>query len=574
MDTSIAGPVTSTGTGSIRFDTGRNLTVNHDVIASGTGAVTLLAGTGNIIASNAGNDRNVVISTTSGRLRIGATEGSVLLRRLDAANTRNVRVQSTSGDIDITAGTAIEVRGNQGSSWARVRSESGAISMTAPDIRVIGGTGSNAFAEVVAGAGGAVTMQASRRIEVQNGAASSPGRVQALDGATLTMRAPQQIWNGFVRASGSVGPDIGTGGEVRVAGVIAADVAPIFNLGPGSDFTLEPATPGPGAATTASGYTSPVRLRVDTRGVGAITLHAPVEAAAVTLISEQRVTLAPGATVTGTGAGDAVVMGRGVVMVGAFCRNGSKSGVQGGAGRGLQAVRLGRPCQPGCQPGGHIARPRAAVGKRLQGRWVAKQCQAQQHVFALAHGQAGKGIGTGVGAVPGQGARAAALQRGRHAVAAKVQQRRGGGLVQVEHRGVQHTGGAAGGACCGPGVVGQRASGTGPRGAQQQYVVGVKHGGIGRIAVRCPHGPAVEGFECVVACLHVGKAAQPDKQVGLVQVAKLAQHAHAVGLLRFDKFAVKQVDEHVALLRVQGVLAQFDEAVGVSEGGHWGSSLG
>jgi hypothetical protein len=324
VDTSIAGPVTSTGSGSIRFDTGRNLTVNHDVIASGTGAVTLLAGTGNIIASNAGNDRHVLISTTSGRLRIGATEGSVLLRRLAAANTRNVRVQSTSGDIDITAGTAIEVRGNQGSSWARVRSESGAISMTAPDIRVIGGSGGNAFAEVVAGAGGAVTMQASRRIEVQNGAPGvqngapgSPARVSALDGATLTMRAPQQIWNGFVRVSGSLGPDIGTGGEVRVAGGIAAGVAPIFNLGPGSDFTLEPATPGPGAATTASGYTSPVGLRVDTRGAGAITLNAPVvltgteTAGRATLVSEERVTLAPDATIRADGTGDAVVIAAG-----------------------------------------------------------------------------------------------------------------------------------------------------------------------------------------------------------------------------------------------------------------------
>jgi hypothetical protein len=308
VDTSIAGPVTSTGSGSIRFDTGRTMIVDGNIVASGTGAVTLLAGTGDIIASNAGNDRDVVISTTSGRLRIGATGGAVRIGRIPAANTRNVQVLSTSGDIDITAGTTIDVRGNQGSSWARVQSESGAISLVAPHIRVLGGTGGNAFAEVVAGAGGAVTMQASRRIEVQNGAAGSPGRVQALDGATLTMHAPQQIWNGVVQSGTAAS---GTGGEVRVAGAIAAGVSPIFNLGPGNDFVLEPAADGPGAGTTASRYTSPTALRIDTRDTGRITLNGPVTAGAVTLISEERVTLAPGALVTGTGGGEAVTIAAG-----------------------------------------------------------------------------------------------------------------------------------------------------------------------------------------------------------------------------------------------------------------------
>ncbi|WP_162140552.1 filamentous hemagglutinin N-terminal domain-containing protein, partial [Elioraea tepidiphila] len=307
-DTTIGGPVTSSGSGNIAFDTGRTLTVNHNVVASGTGAVTLRAETGNLIASNAGNDRNVQITTQSGALRLEATRGSVLIRRTAAASTRNVRVQTDSGPLDIVGGVSIQVLGGSGTSWARVRSETGAMTLRAPDIRVVGGSGGNAFAEVVAGNGGSLTMEASRRILVQDGAPGSPGRVFALNGADLTMRAPEQVWNGQVRAGD---PATGNGGEVTVAGAIIAGVSPIFNLAPGNDFTLEPSVAGPGAATTPSSYTSPVGLRVDTRGTGEITLNAPVVASQATLVSEERVTLAPGATVTGTGAGDAVVIAAG-----------------------------------------------------------------------------------------------------------------------------------------------------------------------------------------------------------------------------------------------------------------------
>ncbi|WP_337875532.1 MBG domain-containing protein [Elioraea sp.] len=305
-DTTIAAPLTSSGSGDLRIDTGRNLIVNHNVIASGTGGIGLQARTGNLIASNAGNDRNIAITTTAGALRLEATAGTVRLQRLASADTRNVRVQTDSGPLDIVAGTAIEVRGNAGASWARVRSETGAITLRAPSIDVIGGTGSNAFAEVVAGAGGSLTMEASRRIRVLDG--TSPGRVFALNGADLTMRAPQQFWNGVVRAGDAA---VGNGGSVRVAGAISATVAPLFNLGPGSDFTLEASAPGPGSGTTASSYTSPVGLRVDTRGTGTITLNAPVTAAQVALVSEERVTLAPGATVTATGTGDALTIAAG-----------------------------------------------------------------------------------------------------------------------------------------------------------------------------------------------------------------------------------------------------------------------
>lgn len=113
VDTSIGGPVTSSGGGSIGFQTGRNLVVNGNVTATGTGAISLRAGTGDITVSNAGNDRNIQISTDSGALSMAATRGSVILRRLPAANTRNVRVLSSSGPVDLTAGTGILVLGNR-----------------------------------------------------------------------------------------------------------------------------------------------------------------------------------------------------------------------------------------------------------------------------------------------------------------------------------------------------------------------------------------------------------------------------------------------------------------------------
>jgi hypothetical protein len=48
------------------------------------------------------------------------------------------------------------------------------------------------------------------------------------------------------------------------------------------------------------------------------------------------------------------------------------------------------------------------------------------------------------------------------------------------------------------------------------------------------------------------KTAQPDKGVGVVQVAKLGQHGHAGGILRFEEFTVKQVDQRLAGTAVAG----------------------
>jgi filamentous hemagglutinin family protein len=356
VDTSIAGPVTSSGSGNVSFTTGRNMIVNNNITASASGAISLLTGTGNIVISSAGNDRNITVSTNSGALTMEATSGSVQMQRIAAANARNVRVFSNSGPVDISAGTGILVLGNTGASWARLGSDTSSsdITLTAPTVQVLGGSGTNAFAEVVAGpggsitmnagdiqvvggtgsgspgsvraSGGAITMQASSSIAVTSGA--SPGSAQALDGTSLTMRAPVQTWNGQVQSGTAVSP---TGGTVTLAGSISASVQPIFNLASGSHFTLEPT--GPGAVTSAYGSNLP--LRVDTRGTGTIEIGAPLRADRVVLVSEERVGIGAAGQVNSIGAGDAIVIAAGRQFRNDAGASALRLGTNGPAGRWL-----------------------------------------------------------------------------------------------------------------------------------------------------------------------------------------------------------------------------------------------
>jgi hypothetical protein len=282
--------IATSGAGSFTANAQRDTIVNHNVTATGTGGVTLRGVTGDVIVTNA-TSGNREVRTASGELTMEAGRSVLLRRPLEGSG--NVRVFSASGPVTLTGGTSVELTGGSTTSaWVRLgtATSSSAVTVTAPTIRVAGGTVAAAFAEILAGASGgitgAITLAASERIDVVNNA--GPGRVLARVGAPLTMRAPEQIWNGRVEAGTST---TGNGGEVRLAGNITAGVPPIFNLAPGNNFTLE----------AASSYTSPVALRVDTRGAGTITLNGPVTAAGVRLESQERVTLAPGATVTATG---------------------------------------------------------------------------------------------------------------------------------------------------------------------------------------------------------------------------------------------------------------------------------
>jgi hypothetical protein len=105
------------------------------------------------------------------------------------------------------------------------------------------------------------------------------------------------------------------------------------------------------------------------------------------------------------------------------------------------------------------------------------------------------------------------------------------------------------GACAAPGAAR----------SQQQHVIRIDHRGVGDVAVRGPHRPAVERLQAVRTRRHVLEPAQPDEAVSMVQVAELADHAHAQCLLRLDEFAIEQLDQHVPLARVQRVLAQLDD---------------
>jgi anaerobic glycerol-3-phosphate dehydrogenase len=61
-----------------------------------------------------------------------------------------------------------------------------------------------------------------------------------------------------------------------------------------------------------------------------------------------------------------------------------------------------------------------------------------------------------------------------------------------------------------------------------------------------PDRAAIEAFQRRLAGLHALEAAHPDEVAGRVEVAELAQQAHAVRLLALDEFALEQVDQVVA----------------------------
>src|SRR6267142_6830668 len=94
---------------------------------------------------------------------------------------------------------------------------------------------------------------------------------------------------------------------------------------------------------------------------------------------------------------------------------------------------------------------------------------------------------------------------------------------------------------------------------QKQYIIGIDHRGVGRFAMRLPDRPAVKILERLRARRHVSKTSQPDKSVWIVQVPELADDLHPERLLRFDKFPVEKIDQHIPLPRIQRVLPQLND---------------
>ena len=68
----------------------------------------------------------------------------------------------------------------------------------------------------------------------------------------------------------------------------------------------------------------------------------------------------------------------------------------------------------------------------------------------------------------------------------------------------------------------QREAAVRRRGLEQQHVVEAQHGGVGGVAIGQPDRAGIETGQRPLARLHVGKSAQPDETVGIVEVAELA----------------------------------------------------
>jgi hypothetical protein len=92
---------------------------------------------------------------------------------------------------------------------------------------------------------------------------------------------------------------------------------------------------------------------------------------------------------------------------------------------------------------------------------------------------------------------------------------------------------------------------------QEQHIIGIDHGGVGRFAMRLPDRPAVKILERLRAKRHVPKTSQPDKSVWIIHVPELTDDLHPERFLRFDKFPVEQIDQHIPLSRMQRVLPQL-----------------
>ena len=93
---------------------------------------------------------------------------------------------------------------------------------------------------------------------------------------------------------------------------------------------------------------------------------------------------------------------------------------------------------------------------------------------------------------------------------------------------------------------------------QEQHIIGIDHGGVGRFAMHFPNRTAVKILQRLRARRHVPKTSQPDKSVWIIQIPELTDDLHPERFLRFDKFPVEQLDQHIPLPRMQRVLPQLN----------------
>ncbi|WP_424934061.1 MBG domain-containing protein, partial [Amaricoccus macauensis] len=289
--------ITSRGTADLSFSAGSGITVTEDVEARGSGDVTLRARGGNVQIGEFSTG-NVEVSTNTGALGIHADKGTVVIKRHSATGAAHVEIESDSGPIDITARDKVWIKGATNSaSWVRIgnSSSSSDVRIAADVVKVFGGDRNNAFAEVVTGEGGSITVEADR-FRLENGT-SAIGMIAALNGADLTLNASTQEWDGVMRA----GSGASDGGNVTVSGNVDATIKPEFSLAPGRNFSL-----APGGSITSS-----TEFDVTTSGTGTIDVQGNVTAEQIDLVAEQGVSLGPDVTITGTGPGNAIVVAAG-----------------------------------------------------------------------------------------------------------------------------------------------------------------------------------------------------------------------------------------------------------------------
>ena len=74
-----------------------------------------------------------------------------------------------------------------------------------------------------------------------------------------------------------------------------------------------------------------------------------------------------------------------------------------------------------------------------------------------------------------------------------------------------------------------------------------------------PDRAAVKVLERLRARRHVTKTSQPDKSVWIIQVPELTDDLHPERFLRFDKFPVEQIDQHIPLPWMHRVLPQLND---------------
>lgn len=298
-DILISAPVSTTA-GDFTASAARSVSVAANVTATGTAAVSLSAGTGDIRLSRA-SAGDLSVTTAAGDLTLSAGN-QVTLRNWNGG----LDVRTGSGDLDISAGNMILARGGAGANqWVRVGSatSSGTVTLGARLIDVVGGIGSGSAAEVLAGTGGALDMRATDRILVQNWTGGSAARVASLGGASLILEAAKQCWFGYVQS----GTGIADGGPVSIAGAIAVTVEPVFSLSGDQDFAFADKT----ADGQLSSYEGAPPLSVTTRGGGTIAIDAPVNVSNLALVSEAGVALGSNATLTTTDAGASLVVSAG-----------------------------------------------------------------------------------------------------------------------------------------------------------------------------------------------------------------------------------------------------------------------